>query len=126
MRYDLLYLAAGALLAVYLRYFITGDNLFVGDLPVSVLIINIAGSFILGATSTAVSELGLSSDYTLFVGIGFCGTLTTMSTFALETVNMAGVGEYATAGLSILLNVGGSFGAIILGRAVVTLLIGLG
>jgi CrcB protein len=126
MRYDLLYLAAGALLGVYMRYFITGGNLFVGELPVSVLIVNLIGSFIIGATSTAVSQLGLSQDYTLFIGIGFCGTLTTMSTFALETTNMIGVGEMATAGLGVLLNVGGSIGAVILGRAVVTLLLGLG
>ncbi len=126
MRLDLVYLAAGALLGVFIRYYITGDNLFVGSLPVSVLIVNIIGSFILGASATAVSGLGLSRDYTLFIGIGFCGTLTTMSTFAFETVNLMGVGEFATAGLSIMLNVGCSLGAILLGRAVVTLLFGLG
>ena len=126
MRLDLLYLAAGALLGVFMRYYITGDNLFAGSLPVSVLIVNIIGSFILGATATAVAELGLGQDYTLFIGIGFCGTLTTMSTFAFETVNLIGVGEIATAAVSIVLNVGCSFGAILLGRAIVTLLIGLG
>ena len=125
MRLDLLYLVAGAVLGVFARYYITGNSWFVGSLPVSVLVVNIIGSFILGASSAAVSGLGLSQDYTLFVGIGFCGTLTTMSTFAFETVNLIGVGELATAGLSILLNVGLSFGAIILGRAVVTLLLGL-
>src|SRR5271169_4906710 len=119
MKYDLLYLAAGALVAVYLRYKVTGDNLFVGSLPVSVLLINIVGSFILGASSTAVTELGLDERYTLLIGVGFCGTLTTMSTFAFETVNMASVGELALAGVSVLLNVGASLGAIILGRAVV-------
>ena len=126
MKYDLLYLAAGALIAVYLRYKITGDNLFIGSLPVSVLIINIFGSFILGASSTAVTELGLDERYTLFIGIGFCGTLTTMSTFAFETVNMANLGQFALAAANIILNVGASLGAIILGRAVVTLLIGPG
>jgi len=126
MRYDLAYLAAGALLGVFLRYEITGDNLFIGSLPISVLLVNIIGSFILGASSTAVSGLGLDQRYTLFIGIGFCGTLTTMSTFAYETVNLIGIGELATAAVSIVLNVGASFGAIILGRAVVTLLLGLG
>ena len=126
MKYDLVYLAVGALLGAFLRYKVTGDNLFVGSLPISVLIINILGSFILGASSTAVTEMGLDERYTLLVGIGFCGTLTTMSTFAFETVNMASVGEFATAGVNIILNVGASIGAIILGRAVVTLLLGLG
>jgi len=126
MKYDLLYLAAGALIAVYLRYKVTGENLFVGNLPVSVLLINFFGSFILGASSTAVTELGLDERYTLLIGVGFCGTLTTMSAFAFETVNMANVGELALAGANVALNVGASLGAIILGRAVVTLLLGLG
>ena len=58
MKYDLLYLAAGALLGAFLRYKVTGDSLFVGSLPISVLIVNIIGSLILGASSTAVSGRG--------------------------------------------------------------------
>jgi CrcB protein len=126
MRYDLLYLAVGALLGVFLRYKITGDNLFVGSLPISVLLVNIIGSFILGMSSAAVSSLGLDERYTLLIGIGFCGSFTTMSSFAFETVNLIGVGEIATASVDIILNVGASLGAIILGRAVMTLLLGLG
>jgi fluoride exporter len=126
MKYDLLYLAAGALLGAFLRYKVTGDNLFLGGLPISVLVINILGSLILGASSTAVSSLGLDERYTLLIGIGFCGSLTTMSSFAFETVNLISVGELATAGLDIVLNVGASLGAIILGRTVMTLLLGLG
>jgi CrcB protein len=126
MRYDLLYLAGGALLGVYLRYRITGDNLFIGSLPISVLLVNVIGSFILGMSSTAVSSLGLDERYTLLIGIGFCGSFTTMSSFAFETVNLISVGEVATAGLDIILNVCASLGAIILGRAVMTLLLGSG
>ncbi len=126
MKYDLVYLAVGALLGAFLRYKVTGGNLFVGSLPISVLIINILGSLILGASSTAVSSLGLDERYTLLIGIGFCGSLTTMSSFAFETVNLISVGEIATAGVDIVLNVGASIGAIILGRAVMTVLLGLG
>src|SRR5271169_3961450 len=126
MKYDLVYLAAGALLGAFMRYKVTGDNLFAGGLPISVLLVNIIGSLILGASSTAVSSLGLDERYTLLIGIGFCGSLTTMSSFAFETVNLISVGEIATAGLDIILNVGASLGAIILGRAIMTLLLGLG
>ncbi len=126
MKYDLVYLAAGALLGAFMRYKVTGDNLFAGGLPISVLLVNIIGSLILGASSTAVSSLGLDERYTLLIGIGFCGSLTTMSSFAFETVNLISVGEIATAGLDLVLNVGASLGAIILGRAVMTLLLGLG
>jgi len=126
MKYDLVYLAIGALLGAFLRYKVTGGNLFAGGLPISVLLVNVIGSLILGASSTAVSSLGLDERYTLLIGIGFCGSLTTMSSFAFETVNLISVGEIATAGLDIVLNVGASLGAIILGRAVMTLLLGLG
>lgn len=126
MKYDLLYLAAGALMGAFLRYRVTGDNIFAGSLPLSVLIVNILGSFILGASSAAVTELGLDERYTLLIGIGFCGSLTTMSSFAFETVNLISLGELATAGVDIVLNVGASLGAIILGRAVMTLLLGVG
>jgi fluoride exporter len=126
MKYDLLYLAGGALLGAFLRYKVTGDSLFIGTLPVSVLVVNILGSFILGASSTAVSSLGLDERYTLLIGIGFCGSLTTMSSFAFETVNLISVGQLATAMVDIILNVGASLGAILLGRAVMTLFLGLG
>jgi CrcB protein len=126
MKYDLLYLAAGALIGAFLRYKVTGSSLFVGTLPISVLIVNILGSFILGASSTTISGLGLDERYTLLIGIGFCGSLTTMSSFAFETVNLMGVGELAAAGADMILNVGASLGAIVLGRAVMTLLLGAG
>lgn len=121
----MVYLAAGAVLGAFIRYQITGEGFFIGGLPVSVLLVNILGSFILGASSAAVSGLGLDGRYTIFIGIGFCGSLTTMSSFAFESVNLLGVGELATAGADIALNVGGSLGAILLGRALATVLFGL-
>jgi fluoride exporter len=126
MKYDLVYLAIGALLGVFLRYRVTGTPLFLGSLPVSVLIVNVLGSFILGASSAAVSNLGLDERYTLLIGIGFCGSLTTMSSFAFESVNLIDAGKVAAASLDVILNVGASLGAILLGRAAVTLLLGLG
>jgi CrcB protein len=125
MKWDILFLVIGAALGVVIRYEITGDNLFVGGLPISVLIVNITGSFILGLSSTAVSSFGLDQRYTLLIGIGFCGTLTTMSTFAFETVNLFSAGKLLIAGLDILLNVGASLFAIILGRAIVLALAGI-
>ena len=125
MKWDILYLAIGAILGVVIRYKVTGDNLFLGSLPISVLIVNIVGSLILGVSSTAVSSFGLDQRYTLLVGIGFCGTLTTMSSFALETVNLFSAGKLLIAGLDIVVNVGASLGSIFLGRAIVLALVGV-
>lgn len=125
MKWDLLYLAVGAVAGAYIRYRMTSQNLFIGDsLPLSVLMVNVVGSLILGASSTAVVRLGLDQRYTLLIGIGFCGSLTTMSSFAFETMNLIDVGKLLLAGLDVVLNVGISVLAIFAGRAIVLLLIG--
>ncbi|MDG6926815.1 MAG: CrcB family protein [Nitrososphaerota archaeon] len=124
MKWDILYLFAGAAVAVVLRYKITGDPLFFGSLPLSVLIVNIIGSFILGLSSTATQSFGLDQRYTLLIGIGFCGTLTTMSTFALESVNLLSAGKTLIAAADVFLNVGASMLAILAGRAVILAIAG--
>jgi CrcB protein len=54
------------------------------DFPYATLIVNIAGSFILAAAATGLpAGSGLIQA---FIGAGFCGALTTFSTFILETV----------------------------------------
>jgi len=124
MKLDILYLAIGAILGTLLRYRITGEHLFFNSVPLSVLIVNLTGSFILGLSMTAITRLGLDPRYTLFIGIGFCGALTTMSSFAFETMGLIDLGTILLAVLDILLNVGGSILAVFAGRAVLLLLIG--
>ena len=112
-------------MGVLARYAITREPLFFGSLPVSVLIVNMIGSFILGVSATAVTSFGLDQRYTLLIGIGFCGTLTTMSTFALETVNLLSVGKLLVAGGNVILNVGASILAVVIGRAIVLAIAGI-
>jgi len=54
--------------------------------------VNVAGSFVLGVVVAA----GTGWPATL-VGTGFCGALTTFSTFGYESVRLAEEGETATA-----------------------------
>lgn len=123
MKWDVVYVIVGAVAGALIRYRITGSSLFLGSLPVSVLIVNVVGSLILGATSTAVTSLGLDQRYTLLIGIGFCGTLTTMSSFAFESASLITIGKLLLAGIDIVANVGASILAIFLGRALVLLLV---
>jgi len=123
---DVLFVAIGAILGALLRYRITSQNLFLnGRLPVSVLIVNMVGSLILGVSATTIARLGFDARFTLLIGIGFCGALTTMSSFAYETMGLIDVGRLALAGLDILLNVGVSILSVFAGRAIVLILLGV-
>ena len=60
-----------------------------GKIPWATLIVNVVGSFVLGALLELLvrsgKDIGLRRRVRLLVGTGFCGSLTTFSTFATET-----------------------------------------
>lgn len=66
--------------------------------PLGTLVVNVVGCFILGLVVAGVARSGWSSDTKALVGTGFCGGLTTFSTFSVETVELlAGRRSLATA-----------------------------
>lgn len=98
----LLVLIGGALGAP-LRYL---TDLFVQSrhdtvFPWGTFTVNVVGSFILGATAGAVATSGGPAWVLTLVGTGFCGALTTFSTFGFETVRLAEDGSWLEAGLNI-------------------------
>ncbi|MGA7010054.1 MAG: fluoride efflux transporter CrcB [Nitrososphaeraceae archaeon] len=109
-------LAVGALAGTFLRYKIVSTPLWLGALPLNVLSINVLGSFALGVFSIITLTWNLDPKYSLLVAIGFCGSFTTMSSFALESSNLLDNKQFSIFGLNILANVGLSLGAVILGR----------
>src|SRR5579883_2481877 len=121
---ELALLAAGGVLGVFLRYGITKSPLLLGALSVNVLMVNVIGSFILGAFAVLSQQWNLDEKYAMLVAIGFCGGLTTMSSFALESANLIDNKQYSLVALNIVANVGLSLGAIFGGRALTSLILG--
>jgi CrcB protein len=109
-------LAVGAIVGAYLRYRLVESPVAVYGLPVNVLVVNVLGSFVLGLFSILSIGLNLDPQYTILMAVGFCGSFTTMSSFALETSNLLDSNRFSLLALNILANVGLSLGAIFGGR----------
>jgi fluoride exporter len=71
--------------------------------PWGTFAVNIVGSAMLGIL---VGALGTGSTWpVLLVGTGFCGALTTFSTFSFETVRLLEEGSVIEAALNVLVSV---------------------
>ncbi|MET7281351.1 fluoride efflux transporter CrcB [Kribbella sp. NPDC005582] len=104
-----LLIALGAAIGAPLRFIVdkllvtrllraTGDRM---PLPWGTFAVNVIGSFVLGLMTGVTNQ-----NWTLLVGVGFCGSFTTYSTFAAETTAQFDSGQRAKALLSVLLTLG--------------------
>ncbi|WP_327092587.1 fluoride efflux transporter CrcB [Nonomuraea sp. NBC_01738] len=69
---------------------------FDGSFPWGTLVVNLMGSFILGLLTGAQPPAALG----LLLGTGFCGALTTFSTFGYETLRLLEEGSWLRAALN--------------------------
>jgi CrcB protein len=67
-----------------------------GSFPVAILLVNVAGSFLLGLL-TGLVRAGADDAWRLVLGVGFCGGFTTFSTTVVDTVRLARGGEVRAA-----------------------------
>jgi CrcB protein len=69
-----------------------------GQWPWATFVVNLAGAFILGWLLTRLAERSAPSrHWRFFAGTGFCGALTTFSTFQIETFEFARDGHVSLA-----------------------------
>ena len=87
--------------------------------PWGTLAVNVAGSLVLGFLLGAQRHLGLSASVVLLLGTGFCGGLTTFSTFSYESVKLFERGSIAAAARNALGSLAAGLAAAALGYALV-------
>jgi fluoride exporter len=69
-----------------------------GHWPWATFVVNLGGAFILGWLLTRLAErTAPSRHWRFFAGTGFCGALTTFSTFQIETLNFVRDGDVGLA-----------------------------
>lgn len=84
-------------------------NALFPSLPPGTLMVNLAGGFIIGAAMAFfLRNPELDPAWKLLIITGFCGGLTTFSTFSLEIVTLMQSGNYLWAMTSVLTHVIGS------------------
>jgi len=91
-------------------------------MPWGTVTVNVVGSLILGALAgagTAVSPAVLA-----LLGTGFCGALTTYSTFSFETWRLIEEEAYGEAVANVVVSVAVAMAAVIVGYAVSAALVG--
>jgi len=120
---EFVFLAVGSILGAFLRYKITESPLLFNTLPLNVLIVNVIGAFILGMFVVLSEQWNLDGRYSLLTAIGFCGSLTTMSSFALDSSNLLDNHHYGTLAVNLVANIGLSIGALIGGKSLMAAII---
>ncbi|GAA3455451.1 fluoride efflux transporter CrcB [Dactylosporangium matsuzakiense] len=112
----LVLIALGAAVGAPLRYltdrFVQSrhDSAF----PWGTLTVNIVGSLVLGLVS------GLPFVWSALLGTGFCGALTTYSTFSYETLKLAQSGARFYAVMNVVASVVAGLGAAAVGMLLAT------
>jgi CrcB protein len=115
-----LLVVAGAVVGAPLRYladrFVQSrhDSVF----PWGTFAVNVAGSFVLGLLIAAATRHGWPPAVLTLTGTGFCGALTTYSTFSYETVRLLEDGRHFYAVANVVASIGAGLGAAFLGLTV--------
>ncbi len=115
------WISVGAVLGANLRYFLTKIITRFSDaaFPYGTLAINITGSLILGFFLIWTTERVLANPlWRWLVAVGFCGSYTTFSSYAFETMAYFEQGNWTLFAVNILANNLLCLGAVLVGAMI--------
>ncbi|TDV44847.1 fluoride efflux transporter CrcB [Actinophytocola oryzae] len=111
-----LLVAAGAAVGAPLRYLLDRavQRRHESGFPWGTLTVNVLGCLVLGV----LVGLPVAAPLSSLLGVGFCGALTTYSTFAYETLRLLQNRTYLLAVLNVVVSLLAGLGAAFLGTTV--------
>ncbi len=93
------------------------------EFPWATLIVNVVGSFIIGFVfGLEATHLQVHPHLRILLTTGFCGALTTFSTFSYQTLSLINAGDYWPAAANTVLNLVLTLIAVWLGLKCATLI----
>jgi CrcB protein len=104
---DIFWISLGAVAGANLRYAVNrmAAHYISSSLPYGTLLVNVTGSFVIGVFLVWITERVLADPHWRFiVAVGFCGSYTTFSSYAYETLQMVEQGHYSLACANFLAN----------------------
>jgi CrcB protein len=120
-----LFIAGGGAIGAVFRYLVMArvGHMISGHLPYGTIVVNVLGSFILGAL---IEYLALvwspSQEVRAFLVVGVLGAFTTFSTFSMDSIVLMERGNYALAGWyiagSVVLSIAALMGGMMLFRQI--------
>ena len=119
MLYLIVFIGAGIGGALRHGVNVAAVRLFGFGFPFGTFIVNIAGSFLMGALAGYFAfRPGIAQHVRLFLTTGLLGGFTTFSAFSLDTATLIERHAYSTAAAYALGSVAGAIAALFLGLAV--------
>jgi CrcB protein len=101
---QILLIALGGSLGAVARYGLSTlvYQLTSESFPWGTLVVNVSGSFLIGALVELFDSVLIAPPWRNFLTIGFVGAYTTFSTYSLETINLLRDAEFRLAAINVV------------------------